>query len=79
MDNLPTPVWMGEDGNPEKAFGGWYLDEEFKTEFDTDTVISSDTVVYAKWNGFDEEDLYYVNFFNQDGSVVCLTLSVEEN
>ena len=57
------------DGNPEKAFGGWYLDEEFKTEFDTDTVISSDTVVYAKWNGFDEEDLYYVNFFNQDGSV----------
>ena len=79
VDNLPTPVWMGEDGNPEKAFGGWYLDEEFKTEFDTDTVISSDTVVYAKWNGFDEEDLYYVNFFNQDGSVVCLTLSVEEN
>lgn len=79
IDSLPAPVWTGPDDKPVKAFGGWYMDEEFSKEFDTDTVIEEDTVVYAKWNGLDEDDLYYVNFYSQDGSVVCLTLSVEEN
>lgn len=79
VDSLPAPVWTGPDDKPVKAFGGWYMDEDFSKEFDTDTVINEDTVVYAKWNGLDEDDLYYVNFYSQDGSVVCLTLAVAEN
>lgn len=79
VDSLPAPVWTGPDDKPVKAFGGWYMDEDFSKEFDTDTVIKEDTVVYAKWNGLDEDDLYYVNFYSQDGSVVCLTLAVAEN
>lgn len=79
VDSLPAPVWTGPDDKPVKAFGGWYMDEDFSKEFDTDTVIKKDTVVYAKWNGLDEDDLYYVNFYSQDGSVVCLTLAVAEN
>ncbi len=38
--------------NPTKTgytFAGWYTSSEFTTEFDFDTVITTDTEIFAKW------------------------------
>jgi len=41
-----------QPANPTKegyTFDGWYADQNFTTEFDFNTAITEDTVVYAKW------------------------------
>ena len=51
--------------DPQKVgctFGGWYTDSSFKQSFDFNTEISTDTVVYAKWN----ENKYTVTWKNGD-------------
>ena len=45
-DKLPIPVepiWIGYD------FDGWYTDDTYTTEFDFDTIITSDITLFAKW------------------------------
>ena len=66
--SLPVPVWNNTDGEPVKAFGGWYTGEDFSEVFDSETVVSSDITLYAKWNSLDEKELYYVSFYSRDGA-----------
>lgn len=43
---------MAQEKRPAReghTFEGWYLDEEFTSEFNFDTPIEHDTTVYAKW------------------------------
>ena len=76
VDSLPTPVWNDANGTSIKSFGGWYSDEELDTEFDTDTTVSQDITVYAKWVEVTDSS-YHVNFYSQDGGTVLLTVAVE--
>lgn len=75
ISDLPEPVWKGEDGQFVKVFAGWYLDEALTTEFTSETVVNADTTLHAKWVEPEAEDVYYVNFYSQDGQTVHLTLS----
>ena len=74
VESLPTPVWNDADGKPVWSFGGWYYDEE---EFDTKTVVDEDIIVVAKWVSVSDAS-YHVNFYNQTGDTVLLTVAVEE-
>ena len=38
-------------------FGGWYVDETFKTEFDFDTTITENTTLYASWETYTVAEL----------------------
>ena len=38
-------------------FGGWYVDETFKTEFDFDTTITENTTLYANWETYTVAEL----------------------
>ena len=42
-NSLPTPK---KDG---AIFGGWYTDQDCKTEFNTDEPLNGKTTIYAKW------------------------------
>lgn len=42
-NGLPKPTRAGY------VFAGWYLDEEFQTEFTKDTVVTANITVTAKW------------------------------
>lgn len=75
ISDLPEPVWKGEDGQFVKVFAGWYSDEALTTEFTSETVVNADTTLHAKWVKPEAEDVYYVNFYSQDGQTVHLTLS----
>lgn len=49
-DNL-SKATLPEDPTKElSTFVGWYVDEELTTPFDFDTPITSNTILYAKWN-----------------------------
>lgn len=48
------------------TFKGWYIDSEFETEFDFDTPLTEDIVLYAKW----EQKVYSIFFLDYDGSVI---------
>lgn len=72
---LPEPVWKGADGQFVKVFAGWYSEETLTTEFTSETPVDANTTLYAKWVAPDAEDVYYVNFYSQDGQTVHLTLS----
>lgn len=78
INSLPVPVWSGEDGKPVMAFGGWYADKELNSEFNTGSAVKVDVTLYAKWNKLDDETLYYVNFYSQDGADICTTLSASK-
>ncbi|MGN0159316.1 MAG: InlB B-repeat-containing protein [Brotaphodocola sp.] len=78
VEYLPTPVWNDKNGDPVMAFGGWYLDEQFETEFDTNTPLEDDTTVYANWVSLEEDGYYYVNYCTFDGNTVLLTIAVKE-
>ena len=74
ISDLPEPVW--KDGEQfVMVFAGWYSDEELTTEFTSETPVTADTALHAKWVEPTEEDVYYVNFYSQDGQTVHLTLS----
>lgn len=75
ISDLPEPVWKNEDGQFVKVFAGWYSDEALTTEFTSETVVNADTTLHAKWVEPEAEDVYYVNFYSQDGQTVHLTLS----
>ena len=42
--------------NPTTIFIGWFTDEKFESEFDFDTPITEDMVLYAKWRERPEPD-----------------------
>ena len=74
ISDLPEPVW--KDGEQfVMVFAGWYTDEELKNEFTSETQVTADTALYAKWVEPEAEGVYYVNFYSQDGQTVHLTLS----
>lgn len=75
ISDLPEPVWKTADGQFVKVFAGWYSDEALTTEFTSGTVVNADTTLHAKWVEPNEEGVYYVNFYSQDGQTVHLTLS----
>ena len=75
ISDLPEPVWKSADGQFVKVFAGWYTDEALTTEFTSGTVVNADTTLHAKWVEPNEEGVYYVNFYSQDGQTVHLTLS----
>lgn len=75
ISDLPEPVWKAADGQFVKVFAGWYSDKELTTEFTSETVVNSNTALYAKWVDPEAEGVYYVNFYSQDGQTVHLTLS----
>lgn len=41
--SLPTPIKDGYD------FLGWYIDDSYQIQFDIDTAIDKDYILYAKW------------------------------
>lgn len=45
------------------TFDGWYTDKTYKTKFDFNTSITSNTTVYAKWTAKD----YEVSFITEHG------------
>lgn len=75
ISDLPEPVWKTADGQFVKVFAGWYSDEALTTEFTSETPVTADTALYAKWVEPEAEGVYYVNFYSQDGQIVHLTLS----
>ena len=75
ISDLPEPVWKGEDGQFVKVFAGWYSDEALTAEFTSETPVTANTALYAKWVEPEAEGVYYVNFYSQDGQTVHLTLS----
>lgn len=49
-------VYEGELDTPtreEYTFDGWYLDENFTTEYTSDYIFSDNTTLYAKWTAND--------------------------
>lgn len=49
--------------NPTRTgytFGGWYADEDWKTEFDFSKAITTDTTVYAKWVAEEKKASYTI-------------------
>ena len=74
ISDLPEPVW--KDGEQfVMVFAGWYSDEALTTEFTSETPVTADTALHAKWVEPEAEGVYYVNFYSQDGQTVHLTLS----
>ena len=74
ISDLPEPVW--KDGEQfVMVFAGWYSDAALTTEFTSETPVTADTALYAKWVEPEAEGVYYVNFYSQDGQTVHLTLS----
>ena len=74
ISDLPEPVW--KDGEQfVMVFAGWYSNEALTTEFTSETPVTADTALYAKWVKPEAEGVYYVNFYSQDGQTVHLTLS----
>ena len=55
-------------------FGGWYLDDEYQTEFDFDTVVKNNLTLFAKWN-----EIYNVLFNTDGGSNVTAQQVVNGN
>lgn len=48
------------------TFNGWYLESTFENEFTENTIVSSDTSVYAQWNVND----YTISLEENGGSVI---------
>lgn len=86
----PQQVVKGEAGKAPEAdpeaegftFGGWFTEEACENEFDFDSKLDKDTVVYAKWTeaksdesedkpGEEETTTFTVKFENTDASVDC--------
>lgn len=78
ITTLPAISWLDESGKAVKVFAGWYTDAELNNEFSTDSAITANITLFAKWVDPDAEGRYYVNFYSQDGTTVHLTVSVDE-
>lgn len=54
------------------TFAGWYIDSEFEHEYDFETLVNDDIVLYAKWteNGEAPSTTYTVSFETNGGSEV---------
>ena len=59
------------DGKENYEFGGWYLDEEFKTLFSFENEVRENITLYAKW-----DLIYYTISFNTNGGNEIKDLSV---
>lgn len=77
VTDLPAVSWLDAEGNPVQVFAGWYTDTAYTTEFANDTPVTANITVHAKWVNPDDQNRCYVNFFNQAGTTVHLTVSVE--
>lgn len=76
LESLPAVSWQNESGATDYVFAGWYQDAAYKTEFTAGDAITQDITVYAKWVSPQDPNMYYVNFFSQDGQTVLLTVAV---
>lgn len=54
VDEGQTAVKPNDPVKEGFSFEGWYLDEEFTTEYDFTTAITENIVLYAKWVAIDE-------------------------
>lgn len=77
VSSLPVPEWKDADG-VVNVFAGWYSNETLETEFTETTPVTAATTLYAKWVAPDAAEMYYVNFYSQDGQTVHLTMAVAE-
>lgn len=78
VDPLPVPAW--EADGTGKAFDGWYTETTYQNEFTNATLVDKDTTVYAKWVEIGTNDgKYYVNFYNNEGDTVLVTLVAEKD
>jgi uncharacterized repeat protein (TIGR02543 family) len=86
---ITSGTTAAEPEAPEKegnAFAGWYADPECTVPFDFDTMIRSDTTVYAKWTEKTPDEpsvtfytiTYDLNGGILDGRTGIVTVSVEE-
>lgn len=66
---LPVPTRSGY------VFAGWYLDNNFTTPFDADTVINRNYTLYAKWvpvdecRGIEEDNCPCLKFYDLDPTI----------
>ncbi|MBQ9950817.1 MAG: InlB B-repeat-containing protein [Clostridia bacterium] len=79
ISDLPLLTWRDEDGDAVQVFAGWYSDAGLNQEFTSTTAVNADITLYAKWVSLNDQNLYYVNFMNQAGNVVLITLVADEN
>ena len=77
VTDLPAVSWLDAEGKPVQVFAGWYTDTTYTTEFAKDTPVTANITVHAKWVDPEDGSRYYVNFYNQAGTTVHLTVSVE--
>lgn len=73
-----TPV--EQPANPHREnynFEGWYTTKAFDTEWNFDTVITEDMMLYAKWSK--QTEIYTVTFDSVGGSEVALQKITEGN
>ncbi|MBR7172708.1 MAG: InlB B-repeat-containing protein [Clostridia bacterium] len=43
------------------TFAGWFVDEDLTTEFEANSVVANDLILYAKWNVVDYSITYHLN------------------
>lgn len=73
VNSLPTPILDGSE------FLGWYTkdgssDNDWGSEFTTNTVVSENVTIYAKWSSV---DYWVVNFVSED--VTIKSVDVDKN
>ena len=76
LSSLPTPTAP----IPGQEFVGWYTAEEGGEKVTTDTVFTSDTTLYARWNKevTPPATTYKVTFLDENGNALYPTESVAE-
>ncbi len=58
----------------DKLFLGWYLDSDFTTPFESDTILNNDTTLYAKW----VDETYTITFLDETSVLNETTYDYEE-
>ncbi len=62
-DEAAEPAVPTADGY---TFGGWYSDTALETEYNFNTPVTANIVLYAKWTA----DNYTIQFVNEDGTIL---------
>lgn len=62
LTSLPIPT----HSNPDKQFDGWYTEATAGVQVTTDTVFSTDAIIYARWK---DKPRYTITFNANGGSV----------
>ena len=67
------------DGNAGYIFNGWYTAAEGGTQFDFESAITADLVLYAQWNEIGSQKVYTVTFdYNYPGAPAATNVQVIE-